>query len=193
MWHNMFVPELSIAEKILRPVLVYVFLIFVIRLAGRRELAQLNSFDLIVLLMLANTVQNATIGNDNSMVGGLIGVSALLLANYIVVRFLYAHPKVDHLLEGGPTPLIRDGRIIRRNLAREAITEEELIQAIRKQGLGSATEVAEAVLETGGVISVVPRRPTLAEERIRFLEGKIDQVREEVARVGHLILRSSGE
>lgn len=193
MWHNMFVPELSIAEKILRPVLVYVFLIIVIRLAGRRELAQLNSFDLIVLLMLANTVQNATIGNDNSMVGGLIGVSALLLANYIVVRFLYAHPKVDHLLEGGPTPLIRDGRILHRNLAREAITEGELTEAIRKQGLGSAAEVAEAVLETGGVISVVPRRPTPAEERIRYLEGKIDQVREEVARVGRLILRSSGE
>ena len=193
MWHNMFVPELSVAEKILRPVLVYVFLIVVIRLAGRRELAQLNSFDLIVLLMLANTVQNATIGNDNSMVGGLIGVSALLLANYIVVRFLYAHPKVDHLLEGGPTPLIRDGRIIHRNLAREAITEGELTEAIRKQGLGSAAEVAEAVLETGGVISVVPRRPTPAEERIRYLEGKIDQVREEVARVGRLILRSSGE
>lgn len=193
MWHNMFVPELSIAEKILRPVLVYVFLIIVVRLAGRRELAQLNSFDLIVLLMLANTVQNATIGNDNSMVGGLIGVGALLLVNYLVVRFLYSHPKVDHLVEGGPTALIRDGRIIHRNLARETITEEELMEAVRKQGLGSAAEVAEAILETGGVISVVPRTPTLAEERIRYLEGKIDQVREEVARLGRLIVRSSGD
>lgn len=193
MWHNMFVPELSVAEKILRPVLVYLFLVIVVRLAGRRELAQLNSFDLIVLLMLANTVQNATIGNDNSMVGGLIGVSALLAANYVVVRFLYFHPQVDRLVEGGPTPLIRDGKLLRGNLAREAITEGELMEAVRKQGLGSATEVAEAVLETGGVISVVPRRPTTAEERVRHLEGKIDEVREEVARIGRFLMHSSGE
>jgi uncharacterized membrane protein YcaP (DUF421 family) len=193
MWHNMFVPELSVAEKILRPVLVYVVLVIVVRLAGRRELAKLNSFDLIVLLMLANTVQNATIGNDNSMVGGLIGVSALLLANYVVVRFLYRHPRVEHLLEGGPTVLIRDGRVIRRNLAREAISEEELMEAIRKQGLGAAMDVAEAVLETGGAISVVPRHPTPAEELIRLLEGKLDEIREEIARVGRLLMRSSGE
>lgn len=193
MWHNMFVPELSVAEKILRPVLVYLFLVIIVRLAGRRELAQLNSFDLIVLLMLANTVQNATIGNDNSMVGGLIGVSALLAANYMVVRFLYFHPQVDRLVEGGPTPLIHDGKLLRRNLAREAITEDELMEAVRKQGLGSATEVAEAVLETGGVISVVPRRPTAAEERVRHLEGKIDEVREEIARIGRFLMHSSGE
>jgi len=191
MWHNLFVPELSVAEKILRPVLVYLFLVVVVRLAGRRELAQLNSFDLIVLLMLANTVQNATIGNDNSMVGGLIGVSALLLANYLVVRFLYSHPRVDHLLEGGPTVLIRGGRVIPRNLAREAITEEELLEAVRKQGLGSAAEVAEAVLETGGAISVVPRRPTPAEERLRLVEGKLDEVREDIAGVRRLLLRRS--
>ncbi len=190
MWHNMFVPELSVAEKILRPVLVYVVLVVLVRLAGRRELAQLNSFDLIVLMMLANTVQNATIGNDNSMVGGLIGVSALLLANYLVVRFLYHHPRVDRLLEGAPTVLIQDGLVIQGNLAREAITEEELMEAVRKQGLGSAGEVAEAVLETGGVISVVPRKPSPAEERLHLLEGKLDEIREELARVGHLLMHS---
>jgi uncharacterized membrane protein YcaP (DUF421 family) len=193
MWHNMFVPELSIAEKIMRPVLVYMFLVVVVRLAGRRELAQLNSFDLIVLLMLANTVQNATIGNDNSMVGGLIGVSALLVANFLVVRFLYSHPKVDRLLEGSPTPLIRDGHVIRENIAKEDITEDELMEAVRKQGLGSAGEVAEAVLETGGAISVVPRKPTPAEVRIRHLEGKLDEIREEIARIGrHLAPSTSG-
>jgi uncharacterized membrane protein YcaP (DUF421 family) len=193
MWHNMFVPELSVAEKILRPVLVYVFLVIVIRLAGRRELAQLNSFDLIVLLMLANTVQNATIGNDNSMVGGLIGVSALLLANYLVVRFLYLHPQVGHLVEGGPAVLIRDGRVIRGNLAREAITEEELTEAIRKQGLASATDVAEAVLETGGTISVVPRKPTPAEERIRRVEGKLDEIKEEIGRLRRVLAPERGD
>src|SRR5579871_1823707 len=146
-WHNIFVPELSIAEKVIRPVLVYLFLVVVIRLAGRRQLAQLNSFDLVVLMMLANTVQNATIGNDNSMVGGLIGVSALLLVNALVVRFL----------EGEPVTLIKNGELVRDNLNHEAITEEELMEAVRKQGLGTLGQVEEAVLETGGVISVVPR------------------------------------
>jgi len=193
MWHNLFVPDLSVAEKIVRPVLVYMFLVIVVRLAGRRELAQLNSFDLIVLMMLANTVQNATIGNDNSMVGGLIGVTALLLVNYLVVRFLYSHPRVDRLLEGGPTELIRGGEIVRENLAREAITEEELMEAVRKQGLGSAAEVAEAVLETGGAISVVPRKPTPTEERIRLLDGKLDEIREEIARLSGALLRPSRE
>jgi len=192
MWHSMFVPELSIAEKILRPVLVYLFLVIVVRLAGRRELAQLNSFDLIVLMMLANTVQNATIGNDNSMVGGLIGVSALLLANYLVVRFLYHHPRVDSVLEGGPTLLIQDGRVIPDNLAREAITEGELLEAVRKQGLGSVAEVQEAVLESGGVISVVPRKPTPAEERIRLLEGKLEEIRAEIAGLGRLLTEARG-
>ncbi|SRR5712691_3516881 len=191
MWHNLFVPDLSIAEKILRPVLVYLFLVIAVRLAGRRELAQLNSFDLVVLLMLANTVQNATIGNDNSMVGGLIGVSALLLANYAVVRFLYRYPKVDYLLEGGPTELIRDGKVLPQQLARQAITEEELMEAIRKQGLGTVAEVDRAVLETGGVISVIARKPTPAEARLHFLEGKLDAIRDEIAQV-HRLLRPGG-
>lgn len=192
MWHSMFVPEISVGEKILRPILVYLFLVIVVRLAGRRELAQLNSFDLVVLMMLANTVQNATIGNDNSLVGGLIGVSALLLANYVVIRLLYHHPEVDRLLEGGPTVLIRDGRTLQRNLAREAITEDELMEAVRKQGLRSVSEVAEAVLETGGVISVVPRKPTREDERLRALERTLDEIKNEIGQVRRLLDHAHG-
>ena len=191
MWHNLFVPELSIAEKILRPMLVYAFLVVAVRLAGRRELAQLNSFDLVVLMMLANTVQNATIGNDNSLVGGLIGVSALLLINYVVVRFLYGHPAIDRLLEGSPVELIRGGKVLSKRLRSEAITEEELMEAIRKQGLGSAAEVDRAVLETGGAISIVARKPTPAEARIQHLEGILREIRDEIAQV-HRLVRSGG-
>jgi uncharacterized membrane protein YcaP (DUF421 family) len=190
-WHNLFVPELSVAEKILRPMFVYAFLVVAVRLAGRRELAQLNSFDLVVLMMLANTVQNATIGNDNSMVGGLIGVSALLLINYVVVRFLYRHPTVDRLLEGSPVELIRGGRVLSAHLRREAITEEELMEAIRKQGLAHAAEVDRAVLETGGAISIVARKPTPAEERLHHLEGMLQGIKDELAQV-HRLLRSGG-
>jgi uncharacterized membrane protein YcaP (DUF421 family) len=190
-WHNLFVPELSVAEKILRPMFVYAFLVVAVRLAGRRELAQLNSFDLVVLMMLANTVQNATIGNDNSMVGGLIGVSALLLINYVVVRFLYGHPTIDRLLEGSPVELIRGGRVLSKRLRSEAITEEELMEAIRKQGLASAAEVDRAVLETGGAISIVARKPTPAEARLQHLEGMLQEIRDELAQV-HRLVRSGG-
>lgn len=183
MWHNLFVPDLSVTEKIIRPVCVYIFLVVAVRAAGRRELAQLNSFDLVVLMMLANTVQNATIGNDNSMIGGLIGVSALLAVNWVVTRFLYRHPTVDRLLEGGPVELIRDGRVLRRQLDREIITEEELLEAVRKQGLRNATDVARAVLETGGTISVVPRTPTHLEERMHGLDQKLDGIATDLARI----------
>src|SRR5882762_8001741 len=95
MWKDMFVVGLPLAEKVLRPVLVYSFLIIGLRLSGKRELVQLNPFDLVVLLTLSNTVQNAIIGEDNSVTGGIIGATSLLVVNYLVVRFLYKHRRLD--------------------------------------------------------------------------------------------------
>src|SRR5437016_5316035 len=109
LWRDILHPDVSILEKIIRPILVYFFLIAGLRLAGKRELAQLNAFDLVVLLTLSNTVQNAIIGNDNSVTGGIIGATTLLLVNYIVVRFLYSHEALDHAVEGGVDVLIEGG------------------------------------------------------------------------------------
>src|SRR5437899_9843387 len=117
-WHNLFIPGVPILEKIIRPILVYIFLIIGLRLAGKRELAQLNPFDLIVLLTLSNTVQNAIIGEDNSVAGGIIGATTLLAINYLVVRFLYGRRKLEQVVEGQPDVLIEGGRI-RRNLLRK--------------------------------------------------------------------------
>src|SRR5512136_1981201 len=100
LWSNMFVIGLPIAEKILRPIAVYAFLVVGLRLAGKHQLAQLNPFDLVVLLTLSNTVQNAIIGNDNSVTGGILGGATLLLVNYVVVRFLFSHERLDRLVEG---------------------------------------------------------------------------------------------
>src|SRR5437660_5205878 len=105
MWTNMFHLALPVAEKVLRPAIVYVFLILGLRLAGKRELAQLNPFDLVVLLTISNTVQNAIIGNDNSVSGGIIGAITLLVVNYAVIRFLYGHERLDRLIEGEPDVL----------------------------------------------------------------------------------------
>src|ERR1700674_4156757 len=117
MWGDIFVAGAPIAEKILRPVVVYVFLVLALRVFGKRELAQLNPFDLVVLLSLSNTVQNAIIGNDNSLTGGLIGAFTLLFTNYLVWRFLFRHRRIDQILEGTPAVLIENGKVRRKELA----------------------------------------------------------------------------
>src|SRR5262249_3245571 len=122
---DMFYLSLPIAEKMLRPAVVYAFLIVGLRLAGKRELAQLNPFDLVVLLTLSNTVQNAIIGDDNSVTGGLIGATTLLAVNYVVVRFLYSHEKLDRLVEGDQDVLIENGVIRHDRLRKELITLHE--------------------------------------------------------------------
>src|SRR2546425_4787736 len=122
LWSDMFHLGVPVAEKVLRPVVVYAFLVVGLRLAGKRELAQLNPFDLVVLLTLSNTVQNAIIGDDNSVTGGVIGASTLLIANYVVVRFLYGHERAEHFIEGAPDVLIADGEVIAANCQRELIT-----------------------------------------------------------------------
>src|SRR6059036_3790206 len=102
--------DVPVLEKMIRPVLVYLFLIVGLRMAGKRELAQLNPFDLVVLLTLSNTVQNAIIGNDNSVLGGMVGATTLLVVNYLVVRFLYRHERLERLVEGDADVLMEDGR-----------------------------------------------------------------------------------
>src|SRR6202051_2133782 len=125
-WTHMFVLAIPVAEKILRPLAVYIFLVLGLRLAGKRELAQLNPFDLVVLLTLSNTVQNAIIGDDNSVTGGIIGAATLLLVNYLVVRFLYRHEKIDRFVEGESCPLIENGKVLQDHLLREVLTLQRL-------------------------------------------------------------------
>src|SRR6185295_17096168 len=109
LWHDMFHLELPVIEKILRPIIVYAFLVIGLRLAGKRELAQLNPFDLVVLLTLSNAVQNAIIGDDNTVTGGVIGGATLLVVNYAVVRFFYRHQRIAQRIEGQPDELIVQG------------------------------------------------------------------------------------
>src|SRR5437899_1657609 len=157
--HHMFALGLPVIEKILRPILVYFFLIAGLRLAGKRELAQLNPFDLVVLLTLSNTVQNAIIGDDVSITGGIIGGGTLLLVNYIVVRFLYTHERLDRLVEGECDVLIEDGVIHTDRLRKELITMVELEAAAHKQGFATLDEVDRAVLEPGGSIAFLAKKP----------------------------------
>ena len=157
---DLFVPGTILVEKIVRPIAVYIFLVAILRVGGRRELGQLNAFDLVVLLTLSNAVQNAIIGDDNSLIGGMIGGATLVLLNLGVVRFLYHHRSLERRIGGEPVLLVKDGRLIRENLAQELITEEELQAAIRRQGVDHFESCAEVTLETSGVVTVLARQPT---------------------------------
>jgi len=181
MWHDMFSLSLPLLEKILRPLLIYGFLVVALKLTGKRELAQLNPFDLVVLLMLANTVQNAIIGDDNSVTGGIIGAAALLTANYFVVRFLFEHPKIDQLVEGEPGVLIDQGSVVHQQCKRELITLAELEQAARRQGFESLDAVERAVLEPGGAISFFAKKPTPETSRHQELLARLDALASSVA------------
>ena len=182
-WSDMFHLGLPVLEKILRPVIVYAFLVVGLRLAGKRELAQLNPFDLVVLLTLSNTVQNAIIGDDNSVVGGVIGASTLLVVNYVVVRFLYSHQRLERLVEGEADVLIEDGRIRAERLKEELITLPELEAAAHKQGLASLDEVERAVLEPSGTISFIARKPPPEATRHTELLARLDQLARDLAAV----------
>ena len=179
--YDLFHPDISIIEKIVRPVIVYFFLVVGLRLAGKRELAQLNPFDLIVLLTLSNTVQNAIIGNDNSVTGGLIGATTLLLLNYIVVRFLFKHPELDRLIEGDSDVLIEGGKINYQRLKKELITLYELESAAHKQGFASLDEVDRAGLEPGGTFSFVGKKPSPEAERHSEVLRRLEQISKELA------------
>jgi len=180
-WKDMFVLGLPLAEKILRPIFVYAFLVISLRLSGKRELVQLNPFDLVVLLTLSNTVQNAIIGNDNSLTGGLIGAFALLAMNYLVVRFLFRHRRLDQVFEGKPTVLIENGKIVKGALAKELLSRAELMTVLHRQGFDSMAEVERCVLEPGGTFYIQRRLPaseTLDHAEVmrtlNDLKGKLD-------------------
>jgi uncharacterized membrane protein YcaP (DUF421 family) len=164
----------TVLEKVLRPALVYLFLVVCLRLFGKRELAQLNPFDLVVLLSVSNTVQNAIIGNDNSTTGGLLGALALFVVNYVVVRFVFKHRRLDEILEGKPAVLIEHGRVRPRALAKELLTKSELLIVAHRQGYATLAEVERCVLEPGGTFFMEGR--TSGERRHAELLGRLEQL-----------------
>jgi uncharacterized membrane protein YcaP (DUF421 family) len=187
MWHNLFVLGLPILEKILRPAIVYVFLVVSLRLAGKHQLAQLNPFDLVVLLTLSNTVQNAIIGEDNTVTGGLISAATLLILNYVVVRFLFSHEKINRLVEGDPDALIEKGVLKEERLKKELLTKTELETAAHRQGFCSLNEVENAVIEPGGYIYFVAKKPPASEIKQTELRNRLDSISRQLAEIRHAL------
>jgi uncharacterized membrane protein YcaP (DUF421 family) len=179
-WKDMFGMGLPLLEKILRPILVYAFLVISLRLSGKRELVQLNPFDLVVLLTLSNTVQNAIIGEDNSVLGGLVGATSLLVTNYLVVRFLYDHRKLDQIVEGKADVLIENGKVLAANLKKELITMAQLEAAARKQGFETLSEVQQCILEPGGTLAFLGKKPGTEDVRHQDLVTRLERLTEEI-------------
>jgi uncharacterized membrane protein YcaP (DUF421 family) len=150
----MFFLPLPAGEKVLRAVLVYAFLVLALRLVGKRELGQFNTLDLVVLLLVANAVQNGIIGAENSVTGAFIGAATLFVVNEGVNRLTYISPRVSQLLEGEPSVLIEDGKPVRRTLVRSGISLSELRAIARRQGFADLGRVETAVLETNGIVTM---------------------------------------
>ncbi|HKH22390.1 MAG TPA: YetF domain-containing protein, partial [Solirubrobacterales bacterium] len=147
---NIFDLDVGIDEKIVRSLLVFVFLAFALRLGGKREMGQLNVLDLAVLLLASNALQNALIGNDDSVTGGLIGAGTLFVANYVFVRLTFFNSRARRILEGEPRVLLRNGKPIDSALRKEAISRAELVNAALEKGFGDLADVGLIVLETNG-------------------------------------------
>jgi uncharacterized membrane protein YcaP (DUF421 family) len=189
MWSDMFDLGAPALEKVLRTVLVYGGLAVLLRLAGKRDLAQLNTFDLVVMLLLSNVVQNAIIGNDNSLSGGLLGAAVLVGVNAVWVRVVNRRPRLTWIFEGSPTTLVEDGKVT-GNLHRLGLRRADVAVALRHQGAASIDEVAHASLEPGGSI-VVDLKPDAQDVTVGDYRNDqarmIDDLRAEIRRLSEHI------
>jgi uncharacterized membrane protein YcaP (DUF421 family) len=148
--HRIFDLHLGIDEKILRSFLVFIFLAVALRLGGKRELGQINVLDLAVLLLASNALQNALIGNDSSVTGGVIGAATLFVANYLFVQLTFRNATARRIMEGKPRVLLRNGKPDHRALRKEAITETELVDIALQHGFTDLHDVGLIVIETSG-------------------------------------------
>ena len=170
MLHHLVHAGITPWEKAVRTIVVYVALLFLLRVGGKRQLAQMNTFDLIVILLLSNVVQNAVIGTDDSLVGGLIGATVLIAANYVIVRATFLHPFATRLLQGTPTQLVENGKVDEHALRHELITQAELDAALRRQGMDGLDDVEEVVIEPEGSISAKQKPQPSLQDVLAALE-----------------------
>lgn len=182
MWHDLVVVQIPIVEKVLRTIAVYVLILILFRFAGKRGLAGLNTFDMVVVFLLSNVVQNAIIGNDNSLLGGAIGAVTLIAVNSAVTRWLASDPRAARLLEGTPTTVVRDGKLVSGALHSLALRPSELEHAIRVQNGDNISDVARARLEPDGQLLV-----TLRAAEQSATKSDVQELREQLEAIERLL------
>lgn len=181
--HDLWTIQIPVLEKVLRTVLVYGGLAVLLRVGGKRGLAQLNSFDLVVMMLLSNVVQNAIIGNDNSLAGGLLGAAMLIAVNSLTVRAVNRHPALIRIFEGDETVLVQDGHPLQRAIRRLGLRISDVAAALRHQGAGTVEEVQTATLAPGGSV-VVTLKPEAQDVTVAHLQeahhALLEEIRQEI-------------
>ncbi|MFJ6385946.1 DUF421 domain-containing protein [Kitasatospora sp. NPDC092039] len=182
MWHDLMAVQIPIVEKVLRTIAVYALILVLFRLVGKRGLAGMNTFDMVVVLLLSNVVQNAVIGNDDSLLGGVVGAVTLIAVNSAVTRWLARDPKAARLLEGTATTVVEDGRLVPGALRSLALRPSELEHAIRIQHGDGLGEVARARLEPDGQLLVA-----LKPDEQGATRGDVEDLRRRLAEIERLL------
>ena len=183
MWHEIFVVQVPIAEKVIRTVLVYATIILLFRLTGKRGLAGLNTLDFVVIFLLSNVVQNAVIGNDTSFSGGAIGAVTLVAINAGLNRLIARSPRAARLLEGTSTTVIEDGVVVAPAVRRLALRPQELEHAVRLQNGDSIDEMERGVLEPSGqlILTLKPSEQGATKEDIENVLARLAALDEKLA------------
>src|SRR3954470_8634061 len=186
MVHHLFHVDISVTEKIVRTLLVYITLAVLLRLAGKRDLAQLNTFDLVVVLLLSNVVQNAIIGPDNSVLGGLIGAGVLVVVNSVIVRASAVSPTLANLFEGHETLIARNGTYDARAMRHEGLRQADVDAALRRQGATDVTQVEEATLGTGGalVVTLKPEAAPATKAEVAAIAAAVNRLEQHLGSAG---------
>ena len=186
MWHAIFVEQIPFTEKILRTVLVYALIALLFRLSGKRGLANLSTFDFVVIFLLSNVVQNAVIGSDTSVTGGVVGAVTLVVVNALVNRVVAGNAVAARIFDGQPTTVIRDGQVIQRALVRLGVRRSELDNAVRMQKGDDVSEVQDGILAPGGQLVLTLKRADQS-----ATHADVAQLRDQLSRIEDLLLAAS--
>ena len=186
MWHAMFVEQIPFTEKVLRTVLVYALIALLFRLSGKRGLANLSTFDFVVIFLLSNVVQNAVIGNDTSLTGGVIGAVTLVVVNALVNRVVASNAMAARIFDGQPTTVIRDGHVIQRALMHLGVRRSELDNAVRMQNGDDVSEIQDGILEPGGQLVLTLKRADQS-----ATHADVAQLRDQLSRIEDLLRAAS--
>ena len=178
MWHAMFIEQIPYAEKVIRTVAVYVLITLLFRVTGKRGLSNLSTFDFVVIFLLSNVVQNAIIGNDTSLTGGIVGAVTLVAVNAVVNRVVASNATAARIFDGGPTTVIHNGHVIQRALVHLGLRRSEIDHAVRVQNGDDVSDVKEGVLEPGGqlVLSLKPSEQGATKGDVAALRDQLSRI-----------------
>jgi uncharacterized membrane protein YcaP (DUF421 family) len=178
MWHAMFAEQIPLTEKILRTIIVYALIAVLFRLTGKRGMASMNTFDFVVIFLLSNVVQNAVIGNDTSLTGGIVGAVTLVTVNELVNRLITASATAARIFDGKPTTVISDGHVVEPALRRLGLRRSEIDHAVRLENGDDVSEVAVGRLEPGGqlVLTLKAAEQSATKADIAELTSRLGQI-----------------